>query len=518
MIVRRAIVDALIAAGAIAAALQIVIEPSLENSATAALALASSLVALVYIRNSRALESQPLSTFAIFGFCMTTQYGALVFQSAAWTPVSASLYSPFYTFGTLALYQAIAIGVHAAFRFFSVSAPERVGTFRRVLTRAGVYATPSSGSLWYMGGVGLISFYLSGLAGVPGKIAHGFNFLAWAPFLIPLYISETGGAYSHARRDTIVLFVYAGIVCLLGLALNQRVVMLIGGATVGLLYLLNGMRSEARVTPMALVRSGALAVLLIALFGPISDLSTAMAIARQARGKIPAAEMIANTLAVWRHPQLIRAYRADQRAAAIYSAYDEYYIANPIVARLVETKFHDNALYFAGTLTSPESKRDLRNMTIDSLWSILPAPLLRVLGVDVRKADLNYSTGDYLVYLSRGIPLGGQKTGSVFAQGIALMGPLFPFLYALLCLGFFAWMDLLTSRGPSGTGTLAALAMMNIWPLFLHGITGDGLHQIFAALLRDFPQMILIYCLVFGFARLLLRSARPGIAVIDARI
>jgi hypothetical protein len=488
--------------------LQLVIEPSLQNTATAAVIFLSSAAAFLYLRNTSALAAQPLSAFAIFGFCFTTQYGALVFQSIAWTAVSASLYAPLYTFSTLAFYQAIAIGMHSAYRFVLAPNPEPPSQLRRFFSWGGLYFRPSNGPLWIIGATGLVSYFLDSLSGVPGKIALGFNFLTWAPFLIPLYSREDGSIHSPIRRDTFALCIYAAVVCVLGLALNQRVIMMTGGATIALLYLFNGMRSDTRVTPYALVRTCSVAVLCIALLGPISNLATAMVIARAARGKIPASEMISNTIDAWRHPNLIAAYRADQRAAATYSEYDEYYLSNPIVARLVESKFHDNALHFAGTLTTPRSQRYLRDMTIDSLWYILPEPVLHFLGVNIRKDDLIFSTGDYLAYLSKGVSLGGERTGSIFAQGAVLLGPLFPFLYAVICVGFFAWMSLLTYRAPSGAIGLSAMAMMNTWFLFIDGVTGEGFQQVFESLLRRFPQKIIIYCLVLGVARFICRTRR----------
>src|ERR1700691_958430 len=112
MTTRRAIIGSLIAMALLALPLQIVIDSSVNNVASVCLVLASSLCMLLYIGCSKALETQPLSTFAIFGFCVTSQLGALLVQTAAWTALSSSLYDPLYTFGTLAFYQAIAILVH----------------------------------------------------------------------------------------------------------------------------------------------------------------------------------------------------------------------------------------------------------------------------------------------------------------------------------------------------------------------------------------------------------------------
>jgi hypothetical protein len=106
--------------------------------------------------------------------------------------------------------------------------------------------------------------------------------------------------------------------------------------------------------------------------------------------------------------------------------------------------------------------------------------------------------------LSRGVPLGGRKTGSMFAQGEAIMGPLFPILYAAICLLLYALMDLWTLRRPSGTADLSALAMMTLWMFFYRGITSDALSNVFVFIFRDFLQTVGIYVIIFAIARAML--------------
>jgi hypothetical protein len=289
----------------------------------------------------------------------------------------------------------------------------------------------------------------------------------------------------------------------MGIALNVRVIMFIGLVTVALLYLLIGMRSRAPLARRTVTRLGVVALIMLAISPPLSDLATSMAIARGARGKVSPVEMLKRTISVWRRPALIAEYQRERSAVSRFAAYDEHYIANPLLARFVETKFHDNALHFAGALTTEDAKDQLRKVTIDATWAALPTPLLKLLHIGVNKDDMNYSMGDYLAYLSRGVPLGGRKTGSMFAQGAAIMGPLFPILYAAICLLFFGLMDLLTIRNSSGTADLSALAMMTLWMFFYRGITSDALSNAFVFIVRDFGQTVLIYVVVFAMARVL---------------
>jgi hypothetical protein len=508
MSVKYAILNALMWLTLLAFPLQCAIDPSAENIASVCIVLFSALTLLAYIKWGGAADDQPLSTVALLGFCMTTQLGALLVQTAYWTPIRLSLYNPLHTFGTLAFYQAIALLMHMVYRFFSSPNPDRVGFFRGFLDWAGIYRVPSSRALWFMGIVGLVSIVVSIPANVVAKIASGFNFLTWAPFLLPLFMREVGPDYCNARRNRIFLIVYAGMVVVMGIALNVRVIMFIGVMTVGLLYLLVGMRTTTPLARKSIVRLGLVAVILVALSPPLSDLATAMAIARGSRGKISPVEMINRTISVWRRPALIAEYKRERSAVSRFAAYDEQYIANPLLARLVETKFHDNALHFASALTTPQAKDQLRKVTMDATWATLPTPILKLLHIGVDKEGLNYSMGDYMAYLSRGVPLGGRKTGSMFAQGGAVLGPIFPILYAAICLFLYGLMDILTTRKASGAANLSALAMMTLWMYFYRGVTSDALSNVFVFIFRSFGQTVLIYVIIFGIARMMFGTPR----------
>ena len=509
MTVRRLIIGGLLTLAVLAVVLQITIDFSAENIASACLVLASTISILLYIGCTPAMEIQPISTFAIFGFCATTQLGALLFQTAAWTPLRSSLYDPLYTFGTLALYQAIALAVHAAYCFVFTAKRPGFWPLRGALDRVGLYRTPSAGALWIMGVIGLASFAIGGTAfnssvsNVVAKICIGVNFLTWAPFLIPLYLRDAGESYCNSMHAKPLLVLYALAVCGLGLAVNLRGIMFFGVVTVGLYYLSVGMRSTAPVTSAALLKLGAVAAVALAVGGPVSDLATAMQIARGARGKISSLEMIESTFEVWRRPDLISAYRLNEKNA-VRTAYDESYIANSMASRFIESKFHDNSLHFAGLITTEDGKARLRNYTIATLWYVLPTPLLSALGITINKEELKFSQGDYLVYLSRGIPLGGYKTGSMDAEGIAELGWLYPFVYAGICLVLYVLMDLWTVRSSSGVASVSALAMMKTWILFIYGITAESFGATFAFIARDWLQMILIYLLFLTLATMIL--------------
>lgn len=513
MTVRQATTLIMLWALAPAGLAQVIIDPSGTNLACTAIIIAGTLPVLWYIRNSGAMDEQPLSTLALLGFCTTTLYGALLAQSVTGGSVSASLRQPVTTFSVLGAYGLLAVAVHAAYRFFTdTSRPP--GLVRRSLGRVGMYSTPSVPALWILGFVGCISYCfprpdptLNGGGaeggGLVSAVALAFNFLIAAPFLIPLYRMLEGPQHSRSRWVYPGLVGYTLLVILLALVRNARVIMFVGLATVGLAYLVTWLQSRTIIRSDLFGRLGIAAVAFLAVLGPVSNLATAMAIARNERARASGAEMVAATLHVLRKPYLIQQYRDRMAQANRFDRYDEGYIANPLFARLVETKYHDNALSFAQILTTRDSRDKVSAITVKFLWAILPTPLLKRLGIRIDKDDLNFSMGDYLLYLARGVPLGGRKIGSLFAQGQVVFGALFPFVYALLCIILFKWMDILCRRPINGRPAFPVpLALLTAWDI-IHLLSPESLHQDGIAIVRGIPTDIAVYTLVLWIAYVL---------------
>ena len=489
---------------ALACMAQLAIDFSTDNIASACIVLCSSIMTLLYLRWSDALVTHPLSTFAIFGFCITSQLGALLVQSACMTSLSHDLRQPLATFGYLAFFQAIAIAAHAIYRLMTAFQFTENSPVRTMLSRSGLYTEPPVDVLWIIGLIGILAILTAGGgAGNPdvgNKVSAGLSFLAWAPFLIPIYVQRKGPGYCKAKVHYFFLFIYVLLIALLGIASNARGMMFSGVVTIGLIALLEGMRSTRQVTSVQIAKIMILLAVGAALIVPLSDLATAMAIARSARTTATAAKMVDRTFYVLQQPHLIEAQRLREKVASHTSSYDESYIENPILARFVETKFHDNALYFASRL-SPRAEDELLDTTIDLLWSTLPDPVLKAFDIPVKKAQLRFSMGDYLAHQSVGGPLGGYKTGSALAHGIGLFGLFFPFVYLAICILMFPLLDLLSSRLPSGQIVMSVVGMLTIWRLFLYGITAESLTSMIGFATRGFIQTVVLYLIVYQVSK-----------------
>jgi len=504
MSVARFVIALLLSLTLLAFAAQFMIDFSSINIATSCIVLISAFVLFSYVSWTKAIQTHPLSTFAIFGFGITTQVGALLAQSAAWTAVSAGLRQPIETFATLLAYLIVALIAHSLFRVLSTTKSTRPPLVYKLLEKAGLYTIPPSSALWMMGFIGLFGFLVAGGADVGNKVSAGFKFLTWAPFLIPIYLNLVGASYCNAKKNYFFLVAWILLLVALALVMNTRAIMFTGLVTVGLIYLLMSLRNHNILQSKQIFKMSVLLIMLLAVAAPISDLAIAMQVARKDRQTATAKEMMENTFKIAQKPYLIEQYKNQEVIAAIYSKYDEAYISNPIVKRFVETKFHDNALYFSSKL-SLSSKDNLEKITTEWLWAILPQPLLDVMEIDVDKQTLRFSAGDYLAYEGSGITLGGYRTGSVFAQGQALFGPFFAPIYFVICMALFYLMQLLLVRLPSGNLMLATPAMLLSWPFFIAGITGESMHQLLAFVSRSLLQTVVIYLLVYQLCKLFTR-------------
>jgi len=504
---------------------QCFIDFSTENIASACIILGSTLAMLLYILWAGAIQTHPLSTFSIFGFCVTTQFGAMLAQSAYWEPLISNLRQPVDTFATLAFYQLLALIAHVIYRTFGrrLAGKHEAGLIESGLTHLGLYAAPKVGVLWLMGLVGMLSLVIrSSDIGTGGKVAQGIAFLAWAPLLIPIFIIELGKDYCKARRNYIFLIFYVCLFVIYGLAVNARGVMFSGVVTIALILLLRGLRSSELLnwgrTAKVLVLVPIIGVMMI----PLSDLATAMVIARKDRGTATPVEMVEKTFDILQQPEIIEAYRKRGDGKYVMGAYDEKYINNPMLARFVETKFHDNALYFGQRLARADVNR-LAAVTEDFLWATLPDPMLKALDIDVEKSNLFFSMGDYISHLGGAGNLGGYKTGSGFAQGIALFGSFFAVIYFIACFILFWAVDIFSYRAKGRGVAISVIGMLALWRMFQYGITAESLQHLFMAVVRGLPQTIILYLLVYHFCRLLInsistfgsgRGIQSGVAVI----
>jgi hypothetical protein len=495
----------------VACVAQLLIEPATDNVVCSLLILGSSSLTIQYLRISHAFERVPLSAFALLGLCMTTQWGALVLQSACATPVTRYLRDPVRTFELLGLYQVVAVMAHAMFSHLRATLSLRRLIAERVLEPLGVFHIPRPGELWVMGVLGTAASYFTHTgfdSSTSDRVLASANFFFVAPFLIPLLHRRYGAAYCDLRVQGAVLVCYALVAFGLGIATNVRALTFGGVMATGVIYSLFALRDPRPVRTATMWKIGAAAVAGILALGFIGDLATAMLIGRAYRDRNHSQwDVIEETIDALRHPDKIQAYRERQDESAANSLYDEKYFDNLMLARLVETKFHDNMFFFSKDLR-PEEWLALYHETTDRLWATLPTPVLKWLKIPVDKAKIHYSMGDFWVDLRYGKGVGGFATGSMLADGHVLFEPWFPVVYLGLCIFLFLSWESLSRPRASGEAQISIVALLMSVQIFQYGITAQSIDAVLTPL-RALPQNIVVYLLVYWGTRTALAPFRP---------
>lgn len=491
---------------------QLLIDSSITNVYSTLIIAFSTLTTLAYLYWGEAYSKSPISGIVILSLLFTGLFGALLFQTLYWNPVTKYLFNPLYTFYKLALYQLVGIVSHYIYiTFIQVKSAPKYYTIsiKGALAKIGLYNIPSVYTIWIICSVGLVSYILAKIIpGTPGKILLNLRFLMWAPFFILFYIYKFGEEYTSPKRQYILISIFFLLTALVGITFNVRAIIVTGIVNLFLIAIIILLSENTKYSPKTYLKITILALLVIGLLKPLSSFSDAMLAARSEREKISGVEMLSNTLDLYLNYDNEELLENDKFIEnKIYTDYDEDYIENGILTRFVLTRFHDNAFYYSSELNS-SGKKEIRNFTRDKLIAILPQPVLDIVGIELDKTELEKTTADILVHEATGRRLGGFKVPSTFAEVELLFGPYAPLIFLCLAFVFFSIIDLfsITIKSNGLFVTLPFFSLASVYLLFqlpVYSTIG-----VITLLVRGFIQNILIYCLLIFILSYLFKPFR----------
>lgn len=503
------------------AVLQLLIEPSEDNIMSVMMIVVASIVTFWITLNPRLFRAAPLPALITLGFNVSALSGALVFQTLYMNPVSFNLEVPQFTFGATAVFQAALL---VALLLFVAS--ERLNAVSRFVTTRvyqplGLMRVPSEGQLWLMGFIGVVSLIWSSTAAYSVGIAYGdiigkfistMGFMAYAPFLIPLRPSMFPG--QRIRQSGMgggALIGYFFVLIGLAMVLNSRGAFVLGFASLIATLVLYYLMGQLIITPKIRRWLMLSALLLVALFPALVDMSTAIILARAERTSVSAMELVASTMEKFSDSELLETERDIAVARSDYALYEDLYVDNPFLNRLVVTKYTDN------TLASPEMREGvyqeyLWNVSMDKIEALMPTPVLRFFGSELDKTELEFSMGDAIFFVESGWGLGGHRMGSSVGHGIGMLGWIGSLLIIPLFLVVFVCVQTLTHLVG---GRVFAVPLLLFEVIAIATLaSGDSLLTPVEFIVRRLPQHMFIYWMLFVVTAWLLRSSRPMGAVV----
>jgi hypothetical protein len=480
---------------------QFFIDDSLINSTCTVIAVVASIITFLYVFRIRRFRRAPFSCVMILGFNVSAFSAALVIQTTALRSLTYNLESALTTFSILFLTQILVIVVHIVYTHSRALLGVRLSLSRYVFRPMGLLKAPTNFQLWLFGFLGCWATVVSAstytdsidYGNVSGKFVLAYVPFAVAPFFIPLR-SYLFGASNQSSGNWLSISAYSLLLIAVAMANNARATFSAGFLTLALACLVAVLSGNLKMTRKATYRGALLAAAAVPVFLTLSDLATAMVIARDERANVSSLDLVAITLSNFQDKELI-AQRRRRDAAILTGDYNENYVSNPIFARFVYTKFVDINLTNAMLLSDGQAEA-VRKGAWARVLALLPTPVIQYFGIDVDKTDLAFSSGDIYSFIARGIELGGFTTGSEIPDGLTIFGQFFWPVLALLVLVQFLVYDALSMLDRAEKLVVGSVALLNIVPIFTLGVMQESVANQIIAIVRGVPQLIVLYLLV----------------------
>ena len=194
------------------------------------------------------------------------------------------------------------------------------------------------------------------------------------------------------------------------------------------------------------------------------------------------------------------------------NSYNELYIHNDFLSRLITIKFDDNLLFYSQNI-SWDNYLKVNSFYFDKLISLFPQPIINFFISDFNKNNYFYSYGDWINNLSEGGALGSFKLGSVSVSGYNIYSYFFYILLIFTSPLLFSLIDAMEVRYKNVDykyrvylSVIAILLLKMIFMLF----NGDSIMGLISFVLRALWQYIFAYCILLFLYNFLLKLLRSN--------
>lgn len=352
---------------------------------------------------------------------------------------------------------------------------------------------------------GVLALFLgSNVGGAIGKIIGAFSNLgnaALAAYFLGLIHSRANKTEKPLPRISWIIPTIFFILSIgLGIYYNSRNAfafpILIAILSVFYIWFALGYRYTLR-------RFALLGISLFIVFSLLSQINSAMLIARTYRKILNPAELVSLTLnSTTKGSEIINKYSSR-------SWWKEDYYGNEFVNRLSAIKMIDNTLFIANALTD-QQKDDYSSFQSIRFVSILPEPALRFFGFSASaKEEVNQlSSADLLFGFYSGRNIKSRLTGSFMSDAFLLFGWYSPVVFSVLLLMVFPLCDVFVlPLANSSHACIPSVLGMLLLPRFFLYLQSGTVVQMSVGIVRLMLEMYLVFLVASKITKLRLRSS-----------
>lgn len=477
----------------LAAIAQLTLHPSLDVFLGCMMSLVSYMVFSFFLKKEY-VQQYPFA-FLMYMSMFFYRYLPLIATLTEDKKITYGLQLPYDTFG----YEMLLFLV-SSLAFFLACNPFKIkknNILQKTLYRLNFYKVNPM-VFWGIGIVGVVSRLATFQMGdaefgdVSGKFLMKVNFLIYAPLCLffPSLIKLP------ENKSKFKLWCYFAIIIIINIASNSRRHIIMPIATFFLLYFLYIVKENIQITTL-ISPFKIITILVFVIFGLnfITDLSMAMLKTRAIRSDLSKKELFDKTIQVLQNESEMETLRAitKQKTGKLKTynrGWNEAYLDNFMLNRYANIRITDQTLYYAHKMGFASKK--MQDNLAKKLLAILPTPVLKPLGIDLDKSEVNFSRGDYLYKQRRYSFVVTSHVG----DGLATFGHLYfliQFVFSFLVFKLLNTFVFFTKNG----FIYAPFALFNVFTFLGMFRNANGIYDDIGYCLRGYIESVFIYLLAY---------------------
>ena len=304
------------------------------------------------------------------------------------------------------------------------------------------------------------------------------------------------------------LILYFSFIVFLAIVTTKRTLMFTGIVSWGLMTFLVVLLENKR-----LFKAKTNILIILGLYlatGPVADMATAMILNRQSAYSSKAGETLSNIWELYSDKEKLHtAYNmaslsnSDNGGDNFY-AWSEYYVDNILLDRICNLRTQDLTLDYATKLgyDNPKMHKYAENFFMFQI----PTPILDIFGYKTNKFENNYTPGDLLSTEGLGLKnmYKGFRVAGDSGVGLYWMGySYYIFAFFIYVLVFYFFSSLVSTRIQFIIPIPIIIALVKYMTYFNNS---TGIFRSLNLILRNGIQDILLYVILFGVIRLIIRK------------
>lgn len=491
---------------------QLLIDYEYESIISTFICFFCSMVSFFYLKKAWE-KGYVFSSIPILGALIGTQLGPLFFQTINMGSVNFNLRMSYITFLNTGLFLLSLIVGH----FLYINS-NKMNLLKNTLTlsfkKISLFEDIPGKLVIVLTGLAFFSVYYGSVNEVDiGNVGGKFLAIFSVFTMLPLAYFVQGiqnGDKSKKWYFTITILYFIALI-ILGVLKNSRGIFANFSLCMLLMLCYFLYINKIKITKKISLFGVFLIIPLLYVFKILTAMSGAIILARGSRDELNGMEFLNLSFEYLKGilSEEIREYGVNANVVENLDSYNEFYLNNDFISRLLTIKFNDNIFYYSSLLDVSQYGK-INQYFIDKTIALLPQPIINIFTDDFeKKYYTDYSYGDWIYYSLAGGELGGFKLGSITGSGLNLFGYLFfpivifttPFLYA------FFDSFVLRSKELNGRNYITNFSIISILFIFtMFSIpNSDSIFVIIGLLLRGLMQTILIYLIMFLLYKLFIK-------------